>query len=160
MPIRKSGPGLLNPVTSAQKNYLSSTRGSVELVRDFTGGGGFSNADHLGILSEERCDEKKSRDVAYASRLKGLVSNLKGTEKRLIPRSRSTCSCLSVRGTTVSGTVPCATEFRYFLCSRYNVSPVNLQSHCNGCGTAFRVTHTLNCNISCLVIVLHNGIRD
>ena len=42
----------------------------------------------------------------------------------------------------------------------YNVSPVNLQSHCDRCGTAFRVTHALSCSIGGLVIARHNEIRD
>ena len=40
IPDRKSGLGLLNTVTSAQKKYLSSTRGIVELIRSVAGGGG------------------------------------------------------------------------------------------------------------------------
>ena len=38
MPVNKSGLGILNPVTSSQEKYLSSTRGSAELVRVVTGG--------------------------------------------------------------------------------------------------------------------------
>ena len=34
-------------------------------------------------------------------------------------------------------------EFRDFLYARYTVSPLNLQSRFNRCGTAFRVTYTL-----------------
>ena len=64
MPVNKSGTGLLNPVTSAREKYLSYQQGSVELVRDVTGGGTFYNADHLRTLSEERRDRKKDRDAA------------------------------------------------------------------------------------------------
>ena len=64
-----------------------------------------------------------------------------------------------VRGTTVSGTVLSATEFRDFLCARYNVSSLNLQIHCGGCGTAFGLTLTLSCITGCLVIARHNEIR-
>ena len=55
-------------------------------------------------------------------------------------------------GTKVSGTVLSATEFRDFLCTRYNVSPLNLQSHWDGCGTAFGATHVLICSTGGLVI--------
>ena len=51
MPVKKSGLGFLNPVTSAQENYLSYTQGSAELVRAGNGGGVFSNADNLQTLS-------------------------------------------------------------------------------------------------------------
>ena len=53
MPVRKAGLGILNPVASAQEKYLSSMWGSVELTRSVKGWGGFSNSDHLRILSEE-----------------------------------------------------------------------------------------------------------
>ena len=52
MPVKKSGLGLLNPVTSAKDEYLSSQRGSVELIKAVAGGGEFSNADHIQTLSE------------------------------------------------------------------------------------------------------------
>ena len=109
MMVNKSGLGLLNTVTSYQENYLSSTRGSAELVRAVTGEGAFSNADHLWNLSEERRDRKKDRDVVYEYRLKGSVRNIKVTDKLLLILAKSTGVCLSVRGTTVSGTVLSAT---------------------------------------------------
>ena len=114
MPFKKAGLGLLNPVMSSQGKYLSSQRGSKELVRVMTGGGAFSNSDHLWTLSEEVREGKKYRDAAYESKVKDLVSNLKGTDKRLLIRAKSTGAWLSVCGTTVSGTVLSATEFRGF----------------------------------------------
>ena len=54
-------------------------------------------------------DRKESQDVAYESRLKGLVSNLKGTDKRLLLCAKITGAWLSICGTTVSGTVLSAT---------------------------------------------------
>ena len=47
MPVKKARLGLLNPLTSYQEKYLSSTGGRVELVRAVMGGKAFSNADHL-----------------------------------------------------------------------------------------------------------------
>ena len=114
MPVKESGLGILNPVTSAQKNYLSSTRGSAELVRDVTGRGAFSDADHLRTLSEKQRDGKKYQNVVYKSRLKGFVINLKGADKRLFLRAKITSAYLSIHGTTVSGTVLTATEFWIF----------------------------------------------
>ena len=47
-----------------------------------------------------------------------------------------------------------------FLCACYNVSPVNLQIHCEGCVIAFGMTHALSCSIVGLVIACHNEIWD
>ena len=47
-----------------------------------------------------------------------------------------------------------------FLFARYNVSTVNIQSHCDGCVTAFGVTHKFSCSTGGLIIACHNKIRD
>ena len=119
--IKKVGLGLLNPVTSSKEKYPSSQKGSKELIRAVTGGGEFSNANHLRMLGEERRDRQKYREVSNITKLKGLVRDLKGSNRRLIICDKITGSWLSVRGTTVSGTVLSAMEFRDFLCARYNV---------------------------------------
>ena len=79
------------------------------MIWDTTGEGGFSNADHLRMLGEERRDGQKDWEVSNEKKLKGLVQDLKGTNRRLILRSKITGALLSVRGTTVSGTVLYAT---------------------------------------------------
>ena len=84
------------------------------MVRAVTGGEEFYNNDHLRTLSEERHDMKEAQDVAYKSRLKGLVSNLQGTGNRPLLCTKSTGAWPSVHITKVSVTVLSATEFRNF----------------------------------------------
>ena len=79
MKIIVAGIGLLNPMKLEQEKYLIPQRGSTELVRAVLGGGAFYNANHLHTLGEEHSYGKKSWEAAYESKLKGLVSNLKGT---------------------------------------------------------------------------------
>ena len=78
------------------------------------GGGEFSNAYHFRTLSREQPDGKKYLDVAHESRLKGLLSGIKGSDNRLLVRAKITGAWMSVRGTTVSGTVISSTKFRDF----------------------------------------------
>ena len=47
MPVKKYRLGLMNPVKSVEKNYLSSQRGSTELIWAAMRGGPFSNANSL-----------------------------------------------------------------------------------------------------------------
>ena len=83
----------------------------MELVRALTGGGAFPNANHLRNLSEEIHDGQEDRGDVYKIKINGLVRDLKVTDKRLILRVKITGAWLSVRGTTVSGTVLSSTEF-------------------------------------------------
>ena len=99
-------------------------------------------------------------EAAYKTKLKGLVRDLKGIHRRLILCTKRTGAWLSVIGTTFSGTVLSATGFWDLLCARYSVYPLNLQSHFNGCGTAFGVTYTLICSTYGLVIARYKKIRD
>ena len=87
----------------------------MELVQEMTGGGEFYKSDHLRTLSEEQYDGKKAWDAAYGSKLKGLVKDIKGGNKRLLLCAKSTGDWMGVRGTTVSSTVLSATGFRDFL---------------------------------------------
>ena len=135
-------------------------RGHAKLIRAMAGVGEFSNANHLHTLGEERREVQKYQEATNETKLKGLVGDLKVTDRRPIPSAKSTGAWLSVRITKVSGTVLSATEFRDFLCARYSVYPLNLQSHCNGCGTEFGVTHKLRYSICGLVIVCHNKNRE
>ena len=104
--------------------------------------------------------ERKTGKPRTKKKLKGLFQNLKDTNRRILLCAKITGSLMSVRGTTVLGTVLSATEFQDILCARCNVSPLNLQSHCNGCGTEFGVTNTLSLNTGGLVIACHKNNRD
>ena len=128
----------------------------MELIWDVTGVGEFSNADRLQTLGEERRDGQKDQEVVNKKQLKGLVRYPKGTDRRIILQSERTGTWMSVHRTTVSGTVLSATEFRDFFCAGYNLSPLNLWSHCDSCGTAFELTHALRCSIGGLVVAHHN----
>ena len=90
MRVKKSVVGLLNPVKLAQEKYLIYQLGSAQMVLAVTGGGVFSNTNNLWTLSEERRDGKKDQDAAQESKLKGLVKDLKGNDKRLLIHAKST----------------------------------------------------------------------
>ena len=67
---------------------------------------------------------------------------------------------MSVSSTTVSGTLLSAKEMLDLVCTRYSVSPINLQIHCDRCETAFGGMHTLTCGTGSLGIARHNEICE
>ena len=79
--------------------------------------GKFSNANHRMAIREERSDGyKSSYDVKY-DKLKEIVAELYGTDRRFILRAKNTGDWLNVWGTTVNGIVLAATEFCDFICT-------------------------------------------
>ena len=81
-------------------------------------------------------------------------------EKKLLHLLSKRCLKLGFSRYLVSGTVLSDMEFRDFLCTGYNVSPLNLQSNYNLCDTVFGVTHALICRTGSIVITCHNKICD
>ena len=114
----------------------------------------------LSFLILWRRDGHEYRDDANETKLKGFSRDLKGDNRSLILQSKNIVSYVSVCGTTVSGTVFSGTVFHDFLCSHYNVSPLNFQSRCSVCYTASGETHTFSWSTDGLVIAHHNNIRD
>ena len=77
--------GTLESIDVSSVKKLSSTGGSAELVQAMTGGGAFSNADHIRTLTEKQLYRKKDRDTVHESILKGLLFDLKVTDKDPLP---------------------------------------------------------------------------
>ena len=62
--------------------------------------------------------------------------------------------------TTYNGTELSASEFRDRLHMRYCLEPLNLNTHCDGCGAKFSITHALSCKVGGLVHLRHNEVKE
>ena len=123
-------------------------------------GGAFLNANHIMEIKEERQVFHKNRGGSKNDTLKGLVGDIIGTNWRLIIRTKNTCAWLNICGTTVTGIVCSAMEFRDLLQAHYNIAPLKLQIHCNGYYIAFKVRQTLRYSKGGLVIEHHKKVCD
>ena len=105
----------------------------------------FSTTYHLLEVKEGRGYRKKYTDDANWG---------------IFLHTKHAVSYLSIRGTTVNGTVLSATKFCDFKCAPCNVNPFNLQRKYNGCLQTLSVRHVLIYSREVLVIVCHNNICD
>ena len=69
----------------------------------------FSNAYHLLVIREERCDGQKIRDDVNDAKLRNLVVDLNSSDRRLILQSNNTGACMNLRDTTLTSTALAAT---------------------------------------------------
>ena len=104
-PVKKYGLFLQNPVTPAAEKYTGSLHVSYKLIGAVMDERDFSTADHLWAVKQERWDRKKYQDDENDVKL-GVIANDKGDfEKPLFLCNKHTGFWMSVRGTTVTGTV-------------------------------------------------------
>ena len=75
-------------------------------------------------------NEKKIQYDTDGAKLWELVDNLKVTDFRLILRAKYTGSWMTVRSTTVTGTVLAHTDFRNF-CAHVTTLPLITLKKCN-----------------------------
>ena len=99
MMVKKSGPSLLNPVTSAKKTYLSSQCEKKELILAVTGEGNVFNAYHLLDLRYERREGQKIRTEVNNAKIKGLVADLNTSDHCIILRAKNKGDWMNVRST-------------------------------------------------------------
>ena len=142
MPVKKSGLGLLNPITSVNDKCLSFQRARADLM----GEGAFSNANRLLALREESHDEQKNQDDDNDAKLKGLVRDLYSTYFCLILCTENTGGWFNVQGTTVTGTVLVDRKFCDFYAHimMLNPPPPNLQRKFDVYGSSFDVRNALS----------------
>ena len=67
---------------------------------------------------------------------------------------------LSLIPSRENGTTLSANEWRDNVRLRYNIAPLHMPSHCDGCGAKLMVEHALQCRIGGLVIARHNDVAD
>ena len=109
LPVNKYGLGLHNPVTSAAEKYTSLLHANYNMIGAVTGEMQFSTADHLRAVKEERQDGNKYWYDENDAELRVIVNYHGDFDKSLFLRANHTGYWLSVRGTTVTGTVLPAT---------------------------------------------------
>ena len=96
-------------MTSAKDKYNSLLRAGNKLIVAVKGERIFPTANYIQTVKEERRYSKKDRDAANDARLQGIISNQGALERRILLHAKYTGPCISVWGTTVTGTVLTAT---------------------------------------------------
>ena len=127
--VNKSGLGLYNPVAQAEEKYTGLLCESYDLIGSVTGERELSNADHLWVVKEERRDGKKYWYDGNDAKLRVTVNDQVDFEKRIFLQAKHTGSWLSVRGTTVTGTVLADTEFRDFYVHIITLNQLNFKEN-------------------------------
>ena len=163
-PARFGGLGISDPVKSADLAFSSSREGSSVLVDAIHGAKEFSLTTHLDLLARICNDIStcRRREVDVQSALSSLLELLPSPVCRTVRRAVDfqTSGWLTVLPLAFHQFDLSAQQFRDALSLRYHRPLSMMPSSCDECGSAFSLSHALECRNGGLVTQYHNEVRD
>ena len=159
-PARFGGLGISDPVKSAGLAFSSSREGASVLVDAIHGVTEFSLTAHLDLLARVRNDFSRRREVDVQSALSSLLESLPSPVCRTVRRAVDfqTSGWLTVLPLACHQFDLSAQQFRDALSLRYHRPLSMMPSSCDGCGSAFSLSHALDCRKGGLVTQHHNEV--
>ena len=141
--VKTGGLGILNPMDTAQRvhNISAAATGclTASLIRN---DGTFDIAEHNRTARTTTLEARKGR---IEDELLSLTRRGEGnaTKQQRDKRNTKNGAWLTVVPTEKNGTVLLANEWRDSVRLRYNFSPQGMQSHCDGCNSAMKLSNML-----------------
>jgi hypothetical protein len=158
-PSQERRPSPPNPIDTSGSSYKVSMLVCSHILEAFRGTIPFSSTDHKSVRASVTIKLKlHSRTELNETALTLVLDQLDCNTHRTIKQGTETGQWLSVLPFTIKGTKLSVQEFWDALLLRYDRSPGDLQSQCDGCDTTFSVRHTLECKTGGLIILQHNEI--
>jgi hypothetical protein len=155
------GLNISNPVTTGDFSYNSSRAATSILVESIKGLTQFSPFDHFQQVLLSKSHSLSLTQEMYEVNYNLILNNAEPTQQRIIKRNRLSLSAwltaLPIMRDNFNLT---SVEFRDALCLRYSKPLLQMPLDCDGCGSAFTVTHALDCKKGGLVTQRHNEVRD
>ena len=158
-PARFGGLGISDPVKFADLAFSSSREGSSILVDAIHGVTEFSLTAHLDLLARVRNDISRRREVDVQSALSSLLDLLPSPVCRTVRRAVDfqTSGWLTVLPLACHQFDLSTHQFHDALSLQYHRPLSMMPSSCGGCGSAFSLSHALDCHKGGQ---RHNEVRD
>ena len=161
LPVRYGGLGIQNPTKSAQQEFETSTRVTVQLTQMIKEQKLTLDDYNDEEVKSEIVRAKKDKEKYFSDEFDQLKNMVSDEMKRNI--ALATEKGAGVWLTTIPiqsmGFVLNKQEFRDSIHLRYGWKIPHTPSHCN-CGSKNSVDHTLNCKLGGYVNMRHNGLRN
>lgn len=161
LPYRYGGLGILNPITTAEREYCTSVKITAGLTNLIC-----QQEMDLSLLDKEEMAKtkiqlKKEKEITYKEEKENIIEMLCEKEKRMLlaASEKGASSWLSALPLKKLGYVINKQEFRDAICLRYGWKIPNTPIYC-GCGQKNSFDHILVCKKGGFVSMRHNILRD
>ena len=161
LPACMGGLNIRIPTLSSENYHDSSRCASQLIISAIKGLCQFSLYDHDKFVSGARSDFYKAKCALETEPFSNIFDNTDHhTQRYLLHNQTSLSHWLTALPVMKDGFHLSANEFRNAICLRYMKPLLQLPSHCDGCGSPFSTSHTLDCRRGGLITQRHNEIRD
>ena len=157
--IKKGGLGIRNPVDTAGLVHATSNEASEYLVQTMVEGKPFEIRNHNSFVTAA-CQEARATRLEREQEYLELWAEGNPAELRRMRRAGKTGVYLTAFPNRDNGTVLSADEFRDNARLRYNLAPLDMPQHCDGCSSKMTVEHALSCRVGGLVHIRHDDVAD
>ena len=161
LPVRMGGLNIKDPTTTPSISYMASRNATTYLVNSLKADSEFESEAHNNCVYTSKLayfDESQVRAQQVYDR---IISEANDFHRRTLQRARDSLSAWLLVPPIVKDNFDLsANEFRDGLALRYGKPLLQIPPVCDGCGSAFTVTHALDCRKGGLVTQRHNEVRD
>jgi hypothetical protein len=160
LPARWSGVGIPNPCEIADECHRTSKALTPPLATSLCNRAWLNADDYSAGAVKAARAARVQRDVEAETAYTLLERAAAPLPKRALLRSKDNGAWLTTYPSYMNGTELSAEEFRDNLRLRFALCPLDLPSHCDGCGQRFSVNHALQCKKGDLVHLRHDDVAS
>jgi len=157
--VKKGGLGVRNPVDLAPYSFDTSKKATIELLKSMLDDTRFDLVAHraqVSSIAQKHRAQRMEREQDYLDE----IGQGKPALARRMLRACLSGIWLSSVPDCLNGNILSMEEFRDNIRLRYNLAPLDMPRHCDGCGERMTVEHALSCKKGGLVHIRHDDVAS
>ena len=158
--VKQGGLNIRQPSKGADRLHQASQEASAVLMASLMSNDGLDSVEHQGCVRRAGARSRKERTEGELAEVKRRMEGASKATQKKLGRIGECGAWLVLQPNKLNGTCLTAEEWRDNARIRYGYRPVDLCSHCDGCGAGFTVEHGLSCKKGGLVGIRHDDVRD
>ncbi len=156
--IKRGGMGIRNPMATAEEFYDTSVSCTSYLVETLIKREPFDGMRHRGHIADAVEHARKVKALAENNFLEKRGRGKPAEKRRWRKAERGTGSFLSAIPNKLNGTCLSAEQWRDGVRILFNLEPLDMPQHCDGCGAKMTVDHAASCKKGGLVHIRHDDL--